>query len=245
MPVPASFLAAYLESAIASRHSEDDPRMSDLSLFVNLLQLVVKDRTQLALENIALRHQVAVYKRSVRRPNINLLVAIAIKLTSPGPVIFRQQRAGLNGRPFSFYKFRSMYLDAEERRLALENSNEQYGPIFKIKHDPRITPVGRVLRKMSIDELPQLWNVLKGDMTLVGPRPPTLNEVPEYERWQSRRLQLKGGLTCIWQVSGRSEIGFEDWMRMDLRHFQQRSFLFDAEILARTATAVLTGRGAY
>ncbi|MEE8469672.1 MAG: sugar transferase, partial [Planctomycetota bacterium] len=133
-----------------------------------------------------------------------LLVAIAIKLTSPGPVIFRQRRAGLSGRPFDFYKFRSMYLDAEERRKALEESNEQLGPIFKIKRDPRITPVGRMLRKMSIDELPQFWNVLRGDMTLVGPRPPTLNEVPLYTRWQSRRLQLTGGLTCIWQVSGRS-----------------------------------------
>ncbi len=173
------------------------------------------------------------------------LVALGVRLTSPGPIIFRQKRAGRGGRPFLIYKFRSMYVDAEERRAALQSQNELSGPVFKIRKDPRITPIGSFLRRSSIDELPQLWNVLKGDMTLVGPRPPMLNEVADYEPWQLRRLQLTGGLTCIWQVSGRSEIGFEDWVRMDLRYVQRRNFLMDMGLLGRTAKAVFTGRGAY
>jgi lipopolysaccharide/colanic/teichoic acid biosynthesis glycosyltransferase len=173
------------------------------------------------------------------------VVAALIKLTSPGPVIFKQMRAGKGGRPFAFYKFRSMYLDAEARKAALRGQNEVDGPIFKMKNDPRITPVGRTLRKWSIDELPQLWNVLNGDMTLVGPRPPTLDEVESYEPWQRRRLSLTGGLTCIWQVSGRSQIGFEDWMRMDSRYARHRSLRMDLKILAQTAGAVLARRGAY
>ena len=171
--------------------------------------------------------------------------AIAIKLSSPGPVFFFQQRAGLGGRPFTFVKFRSMYVDAEKRRAALEADNERDGPIFKIKNDPRLTPIGRFLRRSSIDELPQLWNVLRGDMTLIGPRPPTLNEVQRYEPWQRDRLSLPGGLTCIWQVSGRSDVGFVDWVRMDLRYAQQRSLLMDLSLLLRTVKAVATGRGAY
>jgi lipopolysaccharide/colanic/teichoic acid biosynthesis glycosyltransferase len=174
-----------------------------------------------------------------------LLVAALVKATSPGPVIFRQQRAGQGGRPFSFYKFRSMYLDAEERRVALEAQNEKEGPIFKIKQDPRITPIGRILRRTSIDELPQLFNVLRGDMTLIGPRPPRMDEIEHYEPWQRQRLELKGGLTCIWQVSGRSEIQFVDWVRMDLQYARRRSTWFDISLLARTVYAVLSGRGAY
>lgn len=173
------------------------------------------------------------------------VVALAIKLTSKGPVIFRQARAGAGGAPFTFYKFRSMYLDAEARKAALSGSNEQDGPIFKMRNDPRMTPIGRLIRRSSIDELPQLWNVLKGDMTLVGPRPPTLDEVVYYEPWQRRRLALKGGLTCIWQVSGRSEVGFEDWVRMDLRYARIRNLRRDLGLLFRTPLAILTGRGAY
>ncbi len=173
------------------------------------------------------------------------VVALLIKLTSPGPVVFKQMRAGKGGRPFAFYKFRSMYIDAEARKAALRGQNEVDGPIFKMKNDPRITPVGRTLRKWSIDELPQLWNVLNGDMTLVGPRPPTLDEVASYEPWQRRRLSLTGGLTCIWQVSGRSQIGFEDWMRMDSRYARHRSLRMDLKILCQTAGAVLARRGAY
>lgn len=176
---------------------------------------------------------------------ILLAAALAVRLTSPGPVIFRQQRAGRGGKPFTIYKFRSMYIDAEARRLALEAQNEASGPVFKIRADPRITPVGRFIRKSSIDELPQLWNVLKGDMSLVGPRPPMLSEIENYQRWQKGRLNLTGGITCIWQVSGRSEIGFIDWVRMDLRYARTRGFLTDASLLWRTFGAVFSRRGAY
>jgi lipopolysaccharide/colanic/teichoic acid biosynthesis glycosyltransferase len=171
--------------------------------------------------------------------------ALAIRLTSPGPVIYRQQRAGRGGRPFTIYKFRSMYVDADARRKELERQNEADGPVFKIRHDPRITPVGRFLRRSSIDELPQLWNVLKGDMTLVGPRPPMMSEIEEYEPWQLGRLRVTGGITCIWQVSGRSEIGFVDWVRMDLRYAREQSFLLDMRLLFQTVGAVLSSRGAY
>jgi lipopolysaccharide/colanic/teichoic acid biosynthesis glycosyltransferase len=174
-----------------------------------------------------------------------LLTALAIKLTSHGPVLFVQQRAGLNGKPFPFLKFRSMYVNADAHKKDLAASNEQSGPIFKIKNDPRKTPLGRFLRKTSVDELPQLWNVLRGDMTLVGPRPPTLDAVEEYEPWQRERLSVVGGLTCIWQVSGRSEIGFEDWVRMDIQYAERRTPLLDLSLLLRTAKAVATGRGAY
>jgi lipopolysaccharide/colanic/teichoic acid biosynthesis glycosyltransferase len=173
------------------------------------------------------------------------VVAVAVLVTSPGPIFFVQWRAGRGGRPFRFYKFRSMYVDAEQRKSELSTQNEQAGPIFKMRHDPRITPLGRWLRKASIDELPQLWNVLLGDMTLVGPRPPTLDEVAAYERWQRERLDITGGLTCIWQVSGRSEIGFEEWVRMDLEYKRKRSARFDLKLLWRTIGAVFTGRGAY
>ena len=172
--------------------------------------------------------------------------AAAIKLSSPGPVFYTQERAGLGGRPFSFIKLRSMYLDADARQKELHARNEHStGPIFKMKDDPRITPVGRFLRKFSLDELPQLWNVFKGDMTLIGPRPPRTDEVRKYEPWQRRRLDVTGGLTCIWQVSGRSDIGFLDWMRMDLRYVNRRSLRMELAILWKTFAAVLSGRGAY
>jgi len=174
-----------------------------------------------------------------------LLAAIGIKLSSPGPVIFRQRRAGLGGEPFAFYKFRSMCIDAEERKAELAGMNEMNGPVFKIKNDPRITPFGRFLRKWSIDELPQLWNVFRGDMSLVGPRPPMMNEVPGYEPWQRRRLTLTGGITCVWQVSGRSDIDFEDWMRMDMRYIQERSAWVDLKLLFQTVWTVVSSRGAY
>jgi len=173
------------------------------------------------------------------------IVALAIKLDSPGPIIFRQRRAGRGGQAFTFYKFRSMFVDAEKRRAELAALNELDGPAFKIRNDPRMTRTGRLMRRWSIDELPQLWNVLKGDFSLVGPRPPMLNEVPSYERWQRRRLSVSGGLTCIWQVSGRNEIAFEDWMRMDMRYIQRRGPWTDFRLLAQTVTAVLSGRGAY
>ncbi|NOZ01467.1 MAG: hypothetical protein GXP54_06205 [Deltaproteobacteria bacterium] len=173
-----------------------------------------------------------------------LTIAVLVKLTSKGPVIFKQLRAGPGGKPFVFYKFRTMYADAEERKEELKELNELDGPVFKIRNDPRITPFGRLLRRSSLDEIPQLWNVFKGDMTLVGPRPPTLDEVPQYRAWHRRRLELTGGITGIWQVSGRNEIPFEEWMRMDVRYSRKRSFLLDIRLLARTVWAVISGRGA-
>jgi lipopolysaccharide/colanic/teichoic acid biosynthesis glycosyltransferase len=173
------------------------------------------------------------------------LVAVAIRLESAGPVFYRQQRVGRGGRLFTFYKFRSMYADADARRDELADQNEQDGPIFKMRRDPRVTRIGRILRRASIDEMPQLWNVLRGDFSLVGPRPPTPDEVLGYAPWQRRRLSVPGGLTCLWQVSGRSEIGFEDWMRLDMRYVARRGLLEDLVLLARTLPAVLSGRGAY
>jgi lipopolysaccharide/colanic/teichoic acid biosynthesis glycosyltransferase len=171
--------------------------------------------------------------------------AVAVRVSSPGPIFFTQQRAGPEGRNFTFYKFRTMQIDAEQRKQELLQLNEQSGPVFKIERDPRITRVGRFLRKASIDELPQLWNVLIGDMSLVGPRPPITDEVRDYEPWQQRRLEIRGGLTCIWQVSGRSAVRFDDWVRMDLRYAKTNSFRKDLVILLKTIPAVLTGRGAH
>ncbi len=171
-------------------------------------------------------------------------VAIAVKLTSRGPVLFRQQRVALHGRTFYMLKFRSMVVDAEDLKARLMTENEQSGPVFKIKHDPRITAVGRFIRRFSIDELPQLVNVLRGDMSIVGPRPPLLSEVQKYEAWQRRRLSVRPGLTCVWQVSGRNEIGFRDWMLLDMRYIDHWSLGQDFQLILRTVPVVLTGRGA-
>jgi len=170
---------------------------------------------------------------------------LLIKWTLPGPVLFNQVRMGLNGRKFNMYKFRSMHQDAENRLGALKSSNEMSGPVFKIANDPRVTPVGRFIRKFSIDELPQLFNVLKGDMSLVGPRPPVYKEVLEYQRWQRRRLSMRPGITCIWQVSGRNDIGFEEWMELDLQYIDNWSFWLDLKLLFKTIPAVLIGKGAH
>ena len=170
---------------------------------------------------------------------------LLIKWTLPGPVLFNQVRMGLNGRKFNMYKFRSMHQDAENRLGALKSSNEMSGPVFKIANDPRVTPVGRFIRKFSIDELPQLFNVLKGDMSLVGPRPPIYKEVLEYQRWQRRRLSMRPGITCIWQVSGRNDIGFEEWMELDLQYIDNWSFWLDLKLLFKTIPAVLIGKGAH
>jgi len=175
---------------------------------------------------------------------VMLAAAVAVKLSSPGPVFFRQKRVGMGGRHFFFYKFRTMSIDAEDRKKDLLAHNEQTGPVFKMTHDPRITPVGRFLRRTSIDELPQLWNVIRGDMSLVGPRPPLPEEVEMYHRWQKRRLDRMGGITCIWQVSGRSEVRFDEWVRMDIRYSRRQSFWYDLALLARTIPAVLSGKGA-
>ena len=172
------------------------------------------------------------------------LVAIAIKLADGGPVLFRQPRCGLNGRVFTLYELRTMVEGAEDRLGEVAHLNEMNGPVFKAKADPRVTRLGRLLRRFSLDELPQLWNVLRGDMSLVGPRPPIPEEVARYERWQRRRLAMKPGLTCLWQVRGRNAIDFEEWMRLDLEYIDNWSPWLDLKILARTVPVVLSGRGA-
>lgn len=172
-----------------------------------------------------------------------LVTWVVLWMTTRGRPIFEQVRIGEGGQPFTLYKFRTMSPDADRCRTQVRN--EQSGPVFKNRYDPRITPLGRWLRKFSIDELPQLFNVLKGDMSLVGPRPPILSEVTRYSDWQLRRLSVKPGLTCVWQVSGRCEIGFEDWVRMDLWYIDHQSLRLDVTLLLRTPAAVLSCRGAY
>ena len=176
-------------------------------------------------------------------PLVMLPVAIGLKLTSPGPVLFKQKRSGLRGRLFTMYKFRSMVTNAEMLKAELEVFNEMTGPVFKIRDDPRITPLGRFLRRTSIDELPQLWNVLVGDMSLVGPRPPIPSEVQQYDPWHRRRLSMKPGLTCIWQISGRNRIGFDQWMKLDMQYIDNWSLWLDLKILVRTLPAILSGLG--
>jgi exopolysaccharide biosynthesis polyprenyl glycosylphosphotransferase len=175
-----------------------------------------------------------------------VLAALAVKLLSPGPVLFRQQRAGLNGHPFTMFKFRSMAVDAEARKQDLAGQNEMSGPVFKVSNDPRVTPIGRILRRYSIDELPQLFNVLRGEMSLVGPRPLPLEEVRRFEQSaHRRRLSVKPGLTCLWQISGRNKItNFQEWVRLDLQYIDNWSLWLDFKILCLTGPAVLFGRGA-
>lgn len=174
------------------------------------------------------------------------MVAMAIRIDTVGPPLFFQKRTGKNSKRFNMWKFRSMYQDAEARKAALMKQNEMDGGVlFKMKKDPRITPAGEFIRKFSIDELPQLWNVLKGDMSLVGPRPPIPYEVAQYSAYQRQRLGIQPGITCIWQVSGRSDIPFPQQVEMDLDYINQQSFLFDIALMFKTIPAVLKGRGAY
>jgi exopolysaccharide biosynthesis polyprenyl glycosylphosphotransferase len=176
---------------------------------------------------------------------IMLVTALAIKLESPGPVIFRQIRVGKDGEHFPCYKFRSMYIDAEQRLQELMAKNEADGPVFKMKHDPRVTRVGRIIRKLSIDELPQLFNVLKGHMSLVGPRPALPSEVARYSYEQIGRLHAIPGITGLQQVSGRSDIDFKRWVELDLQYIAEQSIWKDIEILVKTIPAVLFSKGAY
>lgn len=171
--------------------------------------------------------------------------AIAVKLDSPGPAFFRQERVGLYGESFTCYKFRSMYIDAEARKRELMEENEADGPVFKMKQDPRVTRVGRFIRKLSIDELPQLVNVWRGEMSLVGPRPAVPKEVAEYAFEERRRLDAVPGLTGLQQVSGRSDLDFKRWVELDLEYIAEQSLLKDVEILLRTIPAVISGKGAY
>jgi len=172
-------------------------------------------------------------------------LVLLIKLDSPGPLLFRQRRVGKNGRDFDCFKFRSMVVDAEVRKEQLAHMNEATGSAFKIRNDPRITGVGRFIRRSSLDEFPQLFNVLRGDMTIVGPRPQIPSEVAEYTPRQARRLLVKPGLTCLWQVSGRSHVDFEEWMELDLEYVRRRGFWYDLKVLSRTIPAVIDRKGAY
>ena len=172
------------------------------------------------------------------------IIGLLVKLTSRGPIIYRQTRCGLYGRKFTLYKIRSMREGAEDVLWEIKHLNEMDGPVFKMRNDPRVTPLGRFLRKSSIDELPQFWNVLKGDMSLVGPRAPLPDEVKEYTRWQRRRLSVKPGITCLWQVSGRNEVDFHEWMKLDLHYIDNWSLSLDFKILLRTFPVVLFGKGA-
>lgn len=173
-----------------------------------------------------------------------LVAALLVRATSSGPVLFKQTRLGRGGQPFTCLKFRSMVEDAEDRKGTLLHLNEVGGPVFKMRSDPRVTPVGRWLRKLSIDELPQLWNVLRGEMSLVGPRPSLPNEVAQFSSEQRLRLAVRPGITGLWQVSGRSHLSFEQWMMLDLEYIERRSVLFDTKILLRTIPAVALQRGA-
>ncbi|MDD5794452.1 sugar transferase [Clostridium sp. HCP1S3_B4] len=165
---------------------------------------------------------------------ILLIVMVAIKIESRGPVVFAQERVGYKGKRFKMYKFRSMVENAEELKEKLKDQNEMNGPMFKMKNDPRVTRVGRIIRKTSIDEIPQFVNVLKGDMSLVGPRPSLVKEVEEFDDWMLRRLDVKPGLTCYWQVSGRNDINFEEWMKLDIKYIEEQSILVDIKLILKT-----------
>jgi exopolysaccharide biosynthesis polyprenyl glycosylphosphotransferase len=174
-----------------------------------------------------------------------LIISILIRLDSRGPIIFRQTRVGLNGRLFTMFKFRSMHVDAESRLAEVRHLNEMTGPVFKLRDDPRITRVGGWLRRLSLDELPQFWNVVRGDMSLVGPRPPIPGEVSMYNRKDRRRLSMRPGITCTWQVGGRNEIAdFESWVKLDLEYIDNWSLSRDLLLLLKTIPAVLRGTGA-
>ena len=174
-----------------------------------------------------------------------IIIAIIIKMTSKGPVFFSQKRVGKNGKEFDMYKFRSMVVNAEELKEKLAAKNEMSGPMFKMKDDPRVTKVGKFIRKTSIDELPQLWNVLKGDMSLVGPRPSLPKEVAQFDEWMYKRLEVKPGLTCYWQVSGRNNIDFEDWMKLDVKYVEERSLWIDIKLIFKTVFVLFGDKNAH
>ena len=173
------------------------------------------------------------------------IVACAVKVTSKGPIFFSQKRVGKNGELFEMYKFRSMVVNAEELKENLEDQNEMSGPMFKIKDDPRVTKVGKFIRKTSIDELPQLWNVLKGDMSLVGPRPSLPKEVEQFDNWMFKRLSVRPGLTCYWQVSGRNNIDFEDWMKLDVKYVEERNLWIDIKLIFKTVFVLFGDKNAH
>jgi len=173
------------------------------------------------------------------------VIGLAVRLSSRGPILYRQARVGLDAEPFQLIKFRSMIASADGERAQLAEANEATGPLFKLRRDPRVTSVGQWLRKLSLDELPQLWNVLRGEMSLVGPRPPLPEEVERYEDWQRLRLKAPQGLTGLWQVSGRSRLSFEEMVLLDLYYIENSSLLLDLEILMETLPTILHGDGAF
>ncbi|MDX1644675.1 MAG: sugar transferase, partial [Thermoanaerobaculia bacterium] len=235
--VTARFALTLFPKSRAKPHLEEmggTPMMTFSTGPTDQIQLFAKRAVDLVVAAVAL----------VLLAPLIALVALLIKATSKGPVFFRQERCGLNGRRFTLYKFRTMVEGAEAQLEELRARNEMRGPVFKLRDDPRVTPVGRLLRRFSLDELPQLWNVLRGHMSLVGPRPPVPQEVAQYRRWQRRRLSMRPGLTCLWQVSGRNEVDFERWMELDLEYIDSWSPRLDVEILVKTIPAVLSGRGA-
>lgn len=175
---------------------------------------------------------------------IFIIVTLAIRIESKGNVIFTQKRVGLNGKEFNMYKFRSMVVNAEDLKEKLKDNNEMSGPMFKMKDDPRITKVGKFIRKTSIDELPQLFNILKGEMSFVGPRPSLPNEVKKFEDWMMKRLCVKPGLTCYWQVMGRNNIDFEEWMKLDIRYINDRSFWLDIKLILKTVFVLFGDKNA-
>ncbi|MBI4125644.1 MAG: exopolysaccharide biosynthesis polyprenyl glycosylphosphotransferase [Deltaproteobacteria bacterium] len=173
-----------------------------------------------------------------------MVLGLFVKLTSRGPVFYCDERVGQNGRLFRMYKFRTMYRDADRIKHQLLDQNEMSGPVFKMRRDPRVTPLGFFLRKHSLDELPQLWNILRGDMSMVGPRPPLPKEVEQYEPWHRQRLLVKPGATCLWQILGRNDIAeFDEWVRLDLHYIQNWSLRLDFKIVCRTVWAVIRGTG--
>ncbi|MDF2567384.1 MAG: capsular polysaccharide biosynthsis protein [Oscillospiraceae bacterium] len=174
-----------------------------------------------------------------------LIIAIAVRVDSKGSALYAQERVGKGNKPFKMLKFRSMCMDADEKLEELKDMNEKDGPIFKIIHDPRVTKVGKFLRRTSLDELPQFLNILMGHMSIVGPRPPLVCEVSEYEECHMRRLDVKPGLTCYWQISGRSDLSFDKWIELDMKYISERSILTDIKIILKTIPAVLGGKGAY
>jgi exopolysaccharide biosynthesis polyprenyl glycosylphosphotransferase len=227
--LPMNVSRVYLE------HLRDVPLLTFASSPDNEILLFCKRVLDISLASVAL----------VLASPFMLVAAALIKLTSPGDIIYRQTRCGLGGRRFTLYKFRSMVSGAEKMRAGLEQHNELSGPVFKMAKDPRVTPVGRWLRKFSLDELPQLWNILRGDMSFVGPRPPLPAEVAQYEKWQRRRLRMRPGLTCLWAIEGRCNVEFDRWMQLDLAYIDNWSLWLDLKIFLKTIPQVLRGHGAF
>ena len=223
-----------LTSRVTLTHLNELPLITISTTPPDGAQLIAKRLLDIILATISL---------AVLSPLL-MVIWVLIRAGSRGPALYRQTRSGLAGRSFTLYKFRSMYEGADALRRSLDHLNEADGPVFKISNDPRCTAVGRWLRRTSLDELPQLWNILKGDMSFVGPRPPLPEEVLQYKSWQRRRLRMKPGLTCLWVLEGRSNVSFERWMELDMSYIDRWSLLLDAEILVKTVPRVLFGRGA-